>query len=83
MDHPAALPDAVTAGTPGIVGSSWTRRRPILLLRFDGAFLLRFAERRFPGLLFQEPPRRTTNASTGSLHRGIALKPHIAEDALY
>ena len=34
-------------------------RKPILLLRLSGWFLLRFAERRFCGLLFQEPPRRT------------------------
>jgi hypothetical protein len=30
-----------------------------LLLRLSGSFLLRFAERRFLGLLFQEPPRLT------------------------
>ena len=29
----------------------------MLLLRLSGLFLLRFAERRFSGLLFQEPPR--------------------------
>ena len=45
---------------------AWTSRKPLLLLRFDGLFLLRFAERRFRGLLFQEPPRTTARTSTGS-----------------
>jgi hypothetical protein len=35
------------------------KRKPLLLFRFVGLFLFRFAERRFSGLLFQEPPRRT------------------------
>jgi len=35
------------------------RRKPRLLFRLLGLFLLRLAERRFLGLLFQEPPRRT------------------------
>ena len=35
------------------------RRKPMLLLRLDGVFLLRLAERRLSGLLFHEPPRRT------------------------
>ena len=34
-------------------------RNPLLLLRFPVLFLLRLAERRFLGLLFQEPPRKT------------------------
>jgi hypothetical protein len=34
-------------------------RKPMLSLRLSGWFLLRLAERRFCGLLFQEPPRRT------------------------
>ena len=50
------------SGTRG----AWTSRKPLLLLRFDGLFLLRFAERRFRGLLFQEPPRTTARTSTGS-----------------
>jgi hypothetical protein len=33
-------------------------RKPILLFRLSGLFLLRWAARRFCGLLFQEPPRR-------------------------
>ncbi len=34
-------------------------RNPSLLFRLSGLFLLRLAERRFLGLLFQEPPRST------------------------
>ena len=35
-------------------------RKPLLLLRLSGVFLLRFADRRFCGLLLlNEPPRRT------------------------
>ncbi len=34
-------------------------RKPLLLFRFPVSFLLRIAERRFLGLLSQEPPRRT------------------------
>lgn len=34
-------------------------RKPRLLFRFVGVFLLRFAERRFWALLFQPPPRFT------------------------
>lgn len=35
------------------------RRKPRLLFRFDGLFLLRFADRQFLALLFQLPPRLT------------------------
>ena len=35
------------------------RRNPRLLLRFDGSFLLRYAERQLSASLFQEPPRTT------------------------
>ena len=35
----------------------------MLLLRLSGLFLLRFAERRFLALLFQEPPRSTRHQS--------------------
>ena len=34
-------------------------RKPKLLLRFEGSFLLRFAERTLGGLLFQLSPRFT------------------------
>jgi len=34
-------------------------RKPVLLLRFARAFLLRLAARRFAGLLFQPAPRNT------------------------
>jgi len=36
-----------------------TRRKPILLFRFDGVLLFRFAERQFDAVLFQLPPRFT------------------------
>ena len=36
-----------------------TTRNPLLSFRFSGEFLSRFAERRFLGLLFHEPPRST------------------------
>ena len=39
--------------------ADWTRRNPLLLFRFAVLFLLRLAERRLFGLLFQEPPRNT------------------------
>ena len=35
------------------------RRKPRLLLRLPGLFLLRFAERAFSAVLFHEPPRIT------------------------
>jgi hypothetical protein len=35
------------------------RRKPRLLFRFDGSFLLRFADRQFLAVLFQPPPRIT------------------------
>jgi hypothetical protein len=35
------------------------RRKPRLLFRLSGVFLLRFAERAFVALLFQLPPRFT------------------------
>ena len=34
-----------------------TTRNPLLSFRLSGLFLLRFAERQFCGLLFQQPPR--------------------------
>ena len=37
----------------------------MLLLRLVGWFLLRLAERRLSGLLFQEPPRRTREDGAG------------------
>jgi hypothetical protein len=36
-----------------------TRRKPILLFRLSRVLLLRFADRQFPALLFQLPPRST------------------------
>ena len=42
------------------------RRKPRLLLRFDGLFLLRFADRQFLAVLFQLPPRLTRFEPYGS-----------------
>jgi hypothetical protein len=53
----ATLPASVNARTLAV--SVLAKRKPLLLFRLVGLFLLRFAERRFSGLLFQEPPRRT------------------------
>jgi hypothetical protein len=36
-----------------------------LLFRFSGEFLLRFAERQLPALLFQLPPRFTRSEACG------------------
>jgi len=37
-------------------------RKPVLLFRFSGVFLLRLADRVLFGLLFHEPPRSTREA---------------------
>jgi len=42
------------------------RRKPRLLFRFDGSFLLRFADRQFLAVLFQLPPRLTRFEPHGS-----------------
>ncbi len=41
----------------------------MLLFRFSASFLLRLAEPRFLGLLFQEPPRNTRRQGTGQASR--------------
>jgi hypothetical protein len=41
------------------------KRKPMLLFRLVAVFLLRVAERRFRGLLFQEPPRTTRREGAG------------------
>lgn len=51
--HPVLGPDG--SGFWGVLAT----RNPLLLFRLSVVFLLRFAERRFLGLLFQDPPRRT------------------------
>ena len=58
VDRPAlALPG-------GIPGSVLAARKPVLLFRFAGSFLLRLAERVLFGLLFQEPPRTTREGNS-------------------
>jgi hypothetical protein len=41
---------------------SWREtRKPRLLFRLSGVFLLRFADRQFTGVLFQLPPKSNTS----------------------
>ena len=56
-------------------------RKPRLLFRLLVLFLLRFAERRLSGLLFQEPPRTTRGAvqASGALGR---IEPAAPEDRM-
>jgi hypothetical protein len=44
-----------------------TTRKPTLLFRLFGLFLLRMAQRALSGLLFQAPPRKTRAALSLSL----------------
>ena len=49
-------------GAKGYTGSARptnTTRKPMLSLRFSGSLSLRYADRQFLALLFQEPPRNT------------------------
>ena len=48
-------------------------RKPMLLLRFVGALLLRFAERQFPASLFELPPR-SANTVLNS-RQGASFEP--------
>jgi hypothetical protein len=59
---PARLtaPKATTPSS-GVLAAT-TNRKPMLLFRFAGSFLFRFAERQFLALLFHEPPRSTRTA---------------------
>ena len=54
-------------------------RNPTLFFRLSGSFLLRLAERRFLGLLFQEP-LRITRRIMGPARRPLAGAQAIAED---
>jgi hypothetical protein len=63
--HPA---DRGEQGLPVCWGVSGTwdehiTRKPMLLLRLSGLFLLRFDARALSGLLFQEPPRNARGSS--------------------
>ena len=53
---------------PALAAGVLATRKPMLLFRLSGWFLLRFAERRFRGLLFQEPPRRTRRLQLPWVH---------------
>ena len=56
-----ALATQVSPGWWSVLAGKRARptRKPLLLFRLSGSFLLRLAARMFLGLLFQEPPRRT------------------------
>ena len=54
-----SMPASVSMKTEVLLMSVLARRKPLLLLRLSVVFLLRLAERRLFGLLFQEPPRKT------------------------
>jgi len=58
--HPHTTPPAsLNTGAPGHRRADWARRKPMLLFLLSRFLLLRFADRRFSGSLFQEPPRIT------------------------
>jgi len=57
-------------------------RNPLLLFRLVVVFLLRLAERRFLGLLFQEPPRRTRRHGAVQASGHGWIKPAALEDRL-
>src|SRR5262245_57312676 len=61
MTRPGRLQTLPAQPWPSLlwIPSVLATRKPLLLLRFPGPFLLRFAERVFSGLVFQEPPRKT------------------------
>ena len=54
-----SMPASVSMKTEVLLMSVLETRKPLLLLRLPAVFLLRLAERRLFGLLFQEPPRKT------------------------
>ncbi len=59
-----------------------TTRKPLLLLRFVGVFLFRFAARQFLALLFQDPPRNTRSeplSSVRPLDPGAYQAPKLVE----
>jgi hypothetical protein len=59
-----------------------TTRKPMLLFRFSGSLLFRFAARQFLALLFQEPPRKTRDdpEDEGTTLKDLmpAFRPHQA-----
>jgi len=54
-------------------------RKPRLLFRLSVVFLLRLAERRFCGLLFQEPPRTTRRQGAVQASRGRLVPPALED----
>ena len=59
LDTPSARPGHPWCNCPALAWVVLARRNPWLLFRLSGVFLLRLAERRLSGLLFQDPPRST------------------------
>ena len=55
----ADIPVRKISRLPAEPPDTTTTRKPLLLLRLSGLFLLRLAARQFLGLLFHEPPRNT------------------------
>lgn len=64
MWHALLSPRPGDSGLPAPVRRRvFAQRNPMLLFRFVGLLLFRFADRRFCGSLFQDPPRITAVAS--------------------
>lgn len=55
------------AGYPPLAHGAAATRKPRLLFRLPGSFLLRYAERQFSAELFQLPPRITRLVAYGRL----------------
>ena len=68
---------------PALAESVLARRKPMLLFRLSAVFLLRFAERAFSGLLFQEPPRSTRRQGAVQASGAIGrIEPPAPEDRM-
>lgn len=69
--HTRPLREAAGSGKCGVLA----RRNPLLLFRLPVVFLLRLADRKFCGLLFQEPPRRTRSGTGQASTAGSNIPP--------
>jgi hypothetical protein len=74
---PDATVIAPALAKKSVLAANTTRatRKPRLLFRLSGSFLLRFDERRLSGLLFQEPPR-TTREDGADQAPGVSMQHH-------
>ena len=76
---PARLTRRIRGRTgSGLARVDCARRNPRLSFRLPVSFLLRFAERTFLGLLFQEPPRITRRPSVDPLPCGTRCPREFA-----